>query len=80
MLKKQAFANALGAVSALSYLALYVLSMAAPAAFKLMYNAQFMGANVAPSKLSFDVGALVAMGVTGWVVGYVLAWLYNRWS
>jgi uncharacterized membrane protein (DUF485 family) len=80
VLKKYAFANAAAAVSALCYVAMYVLSMVAPVAFKMVFNAQFMGANLAPAKTTFDVGALIAIAVSGWVVGYVFVWFYDRWA
>lgn len=80
MLKKMAFANSLGAVSALCYLAMYLLSSVAPVAFKFLYNAQFYGVNVAPDKATFNVAAFVGVGVMGWLVGYVWALLYNYWA
>jgi uncharacterized membrane protein (DUF485 family) len=80
MLKKYAFANALAAVSALSYVVMYVLSLVAPVAYKVVFNAQFLGANIAPSHPDFDIASLISVAVLGWVVGYVFVWIYNRWA
>lgn len=80
MLKKYAFANAAAAVSALCYVALYVLSTVSPVAFKSVYNAQFMGASLAPAKTTFDISALIIMAIMGWLAGYVFVWFYDRWA
>ena len=48
MLNKTAFANSLAILMVLFYLVLYLLSLVAPVAFTFLFNAQFLGANVAP--------------------------------
>lgn len=78
MLKKVPFANSLAAVSALAYVAMYLLSQAAPQAFRFIYNSQMMGTVAAPTRFTLDVGTLIAMAAVSWVVGYVWAYLYNR--
>lgn len=80
MLKKQAFANSLAALCGIFYVVFFILSMVAPALFKALFNAQFFGANLAPSNVKFDVIALIALIVMGWVMGYIWAWLYNRFA
>ena len=85
MLKETAFANAIAVLIGLFYAAFYVLSLIAPGAFEFLFNAQFFGAGVAaliPDRFSFGsfLGVLVATVVLGWIMGYVWAWLYNRFA
>ena len=65
------------------YLLLYVLSVVWRDAFRFLFNAQFLGADVAsllPRDLtaSVFVGTLLVLIVVTWVFGYAWAWLYNR--
>lgn len=83
-LNKKAFANAMGAVTALVYAVFWILQMVAPATFSFIWNAQFMGADMAAlvgnmSAGSF-IGVLIAMGVMGWVMGWLIAHFYNKFS
>ncbi len=83
MLKPAAFANSLAILSGVFYLALYVLAVIWRDAFRFLFNAQFLGADVAsllPGVLTYSVfaGTLVVVSVTGWVFGFAWAWLYNR--
>ena len=82
-LNEKAFANALAILTAAFYVIFYLLSLIAPRAFEFLFNAQFLGADVAsllPAKISFGsfLGILVVFVVIAWIMGYVWAWLYNR--
>ncbi|MHB1330921.1 MAG: DUF5676 family membrane protein [Minisyncoccota bacterium] len=83
-MNKKAFANAMGAVTALVYAVFWILQMVAPAAFNFVWNAQFMGADMAAlvGSMSFSsfIGVLIAMGVMGWVMGWLIAHFYNKFS
>jgi len=81
MLDKNALANSLAILMAIFYLIFYLLSMAAPAAFVFLFNAQFLGADVASllpkvSLVNF-IETLAALVIFCWVIGYAWAWLYN---
>ncbi len=85
MLNQKAFANSLGVLSGLAYLVFFVLSLFWPNFFKLIFNAQFFGADVAsllPQSVSVSSGLLTLAGavLVGWSFGYVWAWLYNEWA
>lgn len=85
MLKPVPWANTLASVSVLFGLVVWLLGVLSPELFRLVYNAQFLGADLASQyPTGQDFGAvlvtLVVLGVTGWVVGYVWASLYNRWA
>jgi 2TM family of unknown function (DUF5676) len=78
-----AFASSLGVLSGALYLALYILALVWRDAFRFVFNAQFLGADVAsllPRELT-PIGffaTLVALVVSAWVLGFCWAWLYNR--
>lgn len=85
MLNKMAFANSLALTTAVFYVLFYVLNIIAPAVFEYVFNAQFLGADVA----SFIVGDLSVAGFVGilitvtimvWVMAYVWGWLYNKFA
>lgn len=85
MLKSVPWANTLASVSVLFGLVLWLLGALSPELFRLVYNAQFLGADMASQyptdqDLGSVVVTLVALGVTGWIAGYVWASLYNRWA
>lgn len=81
ILDKTAFANSLAILMVLFYLVFYLLSLIAPSIFTFLFNAQFLGANVAPllPKISFAnfIGTLVVLVASSWVMVYVWAGLYN---
>jgi 2TM family of unknown function (DUF5676) len=83
MLDTVAFANSLAIVSGVFYLALYILAVVWRDAFRFLFNAQFLGADVA-SLLPHELRAtgflalLVALVISAWVLGFCWAWLYNR--
>ena len=85
MLNAMAFANSLAALSGAFYLLLYVLAVIWREAFLFLFNAQFLGADVAsllPRQLTYGgfVGTLIVLIVTAWVFAFAWAWLYNRFT
>jgi 2TM family of unknown function (DUF5676) len=83
MLNPVAFANSLAIVSAVFCLALYILALVWKDAFRFVFNAQFLGADVAsllPHKLpgAGFVASLIALVISAWALGFCWAWLYNR--
>jgi hypothetical protein len=83
MLKPAAFANALAILTGAFYLLIHVIRLFAPVSFRYLFNAQFMGADVAslmwPQVASgnFILTFIIAV-VTAWLFAYCWAWLYNR--
>jgi hypothetical protein len=83
MLNPIAFANSLAIVSGVFYLALFILAVVWRDAFRFVFNAQFLGADVAsllPHKrptVGF-LATLVALVISAWSLGFCWAWLYNR--
>jgi hypothetical protein len=85
MLNKIALANSFAALSAIFYVVFYALSLIFPKFFSFVFNAQFLGANVAslmPQIFSLGnfLGTLAAVAVVAWLGGYFLAWFYNKFS
>jgi len=82
MLKAQALANSFALVTAFIYIILYLLKIIAPPFFKLLLNSQFFGVDIASQvpKFSFVnfLGILIAVCVSTWVFGYLIATIYNR--
>jgi hypothetical protein len=82
MLNPLAFASSLTLLTAAFYLLLYLLALISRETFRFLFNAQFLGADVA-SLLPRDLTAGVFVGtwlvliVVAWVFGYAWAWLYN---
>ena len=82
-LSQTAFANSIAILTGAFYLLLYLINLVAPGLFRFLFNAQFLGADVASLlPKEFDAGnfivTLVLMVITAWIFGYVWAWLYNR--
>jgi hypothetical protein len=83
MLKRLAFASSLTILTGVFYLVLYLVAIFSLDAFRFLFNAQFLGADVAsllPRQLTVGgfAGTLVAILVFVWVFGYLWAGLYNR--
>lgn len=83
MLNIIAFAHSLAILSGAFYLVLYVLAVIWHDAFRFLFNAQFLGADVAsllPRELTVSafVGTFIVLVMFGWIVGFGWAWLYNR--
>jgi len=81
MLKPVAFGNGFAGASIIFYLLLYVLKAIAPPFFNLVLNSRFFGANLATQTPNLDIttflGFLIVIGVTSWIVGYLIAVIYN---
>jgi hypothetical protein len=83
MLNPVAFANSLAIVTGVFYLALCILAVVWRDAFRFVFNAQFLGADVA-SLLPLGrpatgfLATLVALVISAWSLGFCWAWLYNR--
>lgn len=82
-LHPKAFANSLALVSALCYLLFYALGTVSPAVLVFVYNAQFMGANMAkyiPTAVPFwfFLGNFLTVVILSWLLAYIWAWLYNK--
>jgi hypothetical protein len=83
MLNPIAFANSLAIVSVAVCLVLYILAVVWRDAFRFVFNAQFLGADVEsllPHKwpaVGF-LATLVAVVIGAWSLGFCWAWLYNR--
>jgi hypothetical protein len=82
MLNQLAFANSLALLTGGAFLVFHVIRLITPVGFRLFFNAQFMGADVAslvwvqiPAG-TFILSLLLAV-LTAWVFGYAWAWLYN---
>jgi 2TM family of unknown function (DUF5676) len=83
MLNPIAFANSLAIVSGAACLALYILAVVWRDAFRFVFNAQFLGADVASlfprwRPATGFLTTLVALVVSAWLLGFCWAWLYNR--
>ena len=83
MLNEAAFANSLAILTGAVYLLFYLISLLAPELFKHLFNAQFLGANVAsllPKKITFGyfVRTLAILVITVWIFGYARGRLYNQ--
>jgi hypothetical protein len=83
MLNTVAFANSLAILSAVLYLALYVLGVIWRDAFVFLFNAQFLGADVAslvPRELTYRgfIGTFIVLILSAWGLGFAWSWLYNR--
>lgn len=77
------FANALTAATAVFSVALLALRAVARDLFTVVFNSQFLGANVASLSppqpgIGSSLGTLLV--VVTWVFGAVWAVLYNRWA
>jgi uncharacterized membrane protein len=83
MLNQAAFANSIAILTGALYILFYLLSIFAPQFFRHLFNAQFLGADVAslfPKEISFGyfVQTLVILVITASIFGYAWAWLYNQ--
>ncbi|MGH7266657.1 MAG: DUF5676 family membrane protein [Candidatus Rokuibacteriota bacterium] len=83
MLRPVAFATALALVAAIMHLLFALTALLSPSLFRLLFNAQFFGADVAsllPRVIPYDgfVVTFVVLVISAWVIGYAWAWLYNR--
>jgi 2TM family of unknown function (DUF5676) len=83
MLDRAAFANSLAILSAAIYLVFHLIRLIAPIGFRFVFNAQFIGADVASLLWreipvgTFVISFIIAVA-TAWIFAYGWAWLYNR--
>lgn len=80
-----AFATALAVVAGVMHLLFALVALTSPNLFRLVFNAQFFGADVAsllPRVTPYDGFLLtfIVLAVSAWLIGYAWAWLYNRLS
>jgi hypothetical protein len=85
MLNQVAVANALAVLTAVLYALFAIVAAVSPRLLSILFDAQFFGANVAslfpkvaPSAAS--VLTFLIMIAMAWVLGYLWAWLYNRFA
>jgi hypothetical protein len=83
MLNQAAFANSLAILTGALYILFYLVKLFAPQLFRHLFNAQFLGADVAslfPKEISFGyfVQTLVILVITASIFGYAWSWLYNQ--
>jgi hypothetical protein len=83
MLNKIAFATALAVLAAVMHLLFALVALISPNAFRLFFNAQFFGADVAsllPRVIPYEgfLVTFIVLVVSAWLIGYAWAWLYNR--
>ena len=85
MLNQVAVANARAVLTAVLYALFAIVAAVSPRLFSILFDAQFFGANVAslfpkvaPSAAS--VLTFLIMIAMAWVLGYLWAWLYNRFA
>ena len=82
MLNEVGFANALAILTGVLYLVFILLVVVAPNLFRFLFNAQFLGADVASlfPKVTFGnvVATLVTLLISAWAFAYAWAWLYNK--
>jgi hypothetical protein len=84
MLKPEALAHAFALTVAVFYIFLFILNKIAPPFFQLFFNSQFLGADISSqvSRLSLTnfLGALLAISITSWIMGYLVAIIYNKYA
>ena len=84
MLKPVPLANSFAATAAAFYIFLFLLKALAPPFFKLIFNSQFLGADIASQmpklNLANFIGALIAVSIVSWAFGYLVAIFYNKSS
>ena len=83
MLYQAAFANSLAILTGVLCFLFYLLNLVAPQLFKHLFNAQFLGADVAslfPKEIPFShfIRTLIILVITVWIFGYAWVWLYNQ--
>jgi 2TM family of unknown function (DUF5676) len=83
MLQPAGFANALAILTGAFYLLIHLVRLFAPVSFRYLFNAQYLGADVASLMWAqvppgnFILSFVIAV-LTAWFFAYGWAWLYNR--
>ena len=85
MIKKVPFANAFAFTSTIGYFLYYFLATIFPRLFKVIYNSQYLGADITsllPIKVKplEVVTTLAITAMSSWVFGYLVAYFYNAFS
>lgn len=84
MLKPVPLANSFATATALFYIVLFLLETLAPPFFKLIFNSQFLGADITSQiprlNLANFIGALIAVSLVAWAFGYLVAVFYNKFA
>ena len=83
MLNKVAFATALAVLAAAMHLLFALAALISPNVFRLLFNAQFFGADVAsllPRVIPYEgfIVTFIVLVISAWLIGYAWAWLYNQ--
>ncbi len=82
MLKPVPFANSFAAATAVFYIVLFLSQNLAPPFFKLIFNSQFLGADITSQipklNLANFIGTLIVVSVIAWAFGYLVAVFYNK--
>ena len=83
MLNRVAFASALAVLAAVMHLLFALTALISPNMFRLLFNAQFFGADVAsllPRVIPYEgfIVTFIVLVISAWLIGYAWAWLYNR--
>ena len=82
-MNKVAFATALAVLAAAMHLLFALAALISPNAFRLLFNAQFFGADVAsllPRVIPYEgfIVTFIVLVISAWLIGYAWAWLYNQ--
>jgi len=83
MLNRVAFATALAVLAAAMHLLFSLAALISPNVFRLLFNAQFFGADVAsllPRVIPYEgfIVTFIVLVISAWLIGYAWAWLYIR--
>ena len=83
MLNRVAFATALAVLAAAMHLLFSLAALISPNVFRLLFNAQFFGADVAsllPRVIPYEgfIVTFIVLVISAWLIGYAWAWLYNQ--
>jgi hypothetical protein len=81
MLNPPALANAFAGVATIFYITASVLKAFSPPLFILVFNSQFLGANIASqvpkTNIANFLGLLIVIIALSWITGYLIAAIYN---
>jgi len=83
MLNRVAFATALAVLAAAMHLLFSLAALISPNVFRLLFNAQFFGADVAsllPRVIPYEgfIVTFIVLVISAWLIGFAWAWLYIR--
>jgi hypothetical protein len=83
MLREFAFATSVAITTGVVYLGFVILYRLSPRTFAVLFNSQFLGADLTSlwpkrSSPSGVLSTLVILFVSAWLFSFAWAWLYNR--